>query len=197
MDDQPNNQPTPRPAGQPPVLLGGQLSLDDVVLVAGGARVALAPGANERMAASRAVIEEKLRLGEVVYGVTTGFGSLAGVRLGPGPSRELQYGLLRSHAVGNGPLLGAGEVRAMLALRAHVLALGHSGVRPAVAEAFVALCNAGILPAVPERGSLGASGDLAPLAHLALPVIGEGAVLSGRAAAAGSGGPAAAAAGSG
>src|SRR5207237_10090380 len=99
---------------------------------------------------------------------------LANVRLQPDEVRRLQLDLLRSHAVAVGPPLGAWEVRAMLLLRAHVLALGHSGVRPELVERLVAFLNQDVLPVVPEQGSLGASGDLAPLAHLALPLIGGG-----------------------
>jgi histidine ammonia-lyase len=128
------------------------------------------------MQASRRIVDDKVSAGETVYGVTTGLGSLATVRLAPEEVRRLQHDLLRSHAVGVGPPLGEREVRAMLLLRAHVLALGFSGVRPVVAERLIEMLNRGILPVVPEQGSLGASGDLAPLAHLALPLIGEGAV---------------------
>src|SRR5206468_7480635 len=113
---------------------------------------------------------------QTVYGVNTGLGSLANVRLGPDEVRQLQHDILRSHAVGVGPSLGTLEVRAMLLLRAHVLALGHSGVRPIVVERLIDFLERDLLPVVPEQGSLGASGDLAPLAHLALPLIGEGAV---------------------
>jgi histidine ammonia-lyase len=128
------------------------------------------------MDASRQVVIAALESGAVVYGVTTGFGSLADVRLTADHSTALQHGLLRSHAVAVGNELAPEEVRAMLALRAHVLALGHSGVRREVALRFVEMLDADMLPVVPEQGSLGASGDLAPLAHLGLPVIGEGEV---------------------
>ena len=158
------------------VLIGEQLSIDDVVAVAGGARAKLSPEAARRMGASRAVVERKVEAGETVYGVTTGLGSLASVRLQPDEVRRLQHDLLRSHAVAVGPSLSEWEVRAMLLLRAHVLALGYSGVRPVVAERLLEFLEHDVLPVVPERGSLGASGDLAPLAHLALPLIGEGEV---------------------
>jgi histidine ammonia-lyase len=159
------------------VALGGQLTLADVVAVARGeAGVTITPEALERIDAARAVVDRALREGAVVYGVTTGFGSLADVRLEPEQSAALQHGLLRSHAVAVGPELSDEEVRAMLALRAHVLALGHSGVRRQVAQRFVELLEHDILPVVPEQGSLGASGDLAPLAHLALAAVGEGVV---------------------
>lgn len=159
-----------------PVALGERLGLAEVVSVAHGAPVSLGPGALERIDAARAVVTGALERGEVVYGVTTGFGSLADVRLSPEHSRALQHGLLRSHAVAVGRELPAPEVRAMLALRAHQLALGHSGVRREVVQRFADLLTLDLLPVVPEQGSLGASGDLAPLAHLALVVIGEGEV---------------------
>lgn len=162
----------PRPDA--PAVLGEPLSLADVVDVAEGRPVALSQSAVHRMQETRSVVERYLRSGAVVYGITTGFGSLAGVRLAASQAEELQHGLLRSHAVGTGDPLGPTEVRAMMALRAQTLALGHSGVRPALAEAFVELLNRQVCPVVPEQGSLGASGDLAPLAHLALVVVGEG-----------------------
>jgi len=159
-----------------PVEIGGALSIQDVAAAAGGERVVLGGSAAERMDASRRLVDQKVSAGETVYGVTTGLGSLATVRLEPDEVRRLQHDLLRSHAVGVGPPLSEWEVRAMLLLRAHVLALGYSGVRPLVAERLVEFLNRDVLPVVPEQGSLGASGDLAPLAHLALPLIGEGEV---------------------
>jgi histidine ammonia-lyase len=159
------------------VVLGEALTLDDVVAVARGEEVALAPAAAERMERARRVVETVLDAGDTVYGVNTGLGSLATVRLAPDELRRLQHDLLRSHAVGVGPPLGEREVRAMLLLRAQVLAMGHSGVRPVLAERLVEFLNRECLPIVPEQGSLGASGDLAPLAHLALPLVGEGEVL--------------------
>jgi histidine ammonia-lyase len=158
------------------VTIGEQLTINDVVEVARGEPVELSSAARERMDRSRRVIEAKVAAGETVYGVTTGLGSLANVRLEPDEVRRLQRDLLRSHAVGVGPSLGDWEVRAMLLLRAHVLALGHSGVRPEIVDRLLEFLNRDVLPIVPERGSLGASGDLAPLAHLALPLIGEGEV---------------------
>jgi histidine ammonia-lyase len=159
-----------------PVVVGEPLTLDDVLAVARGDSVELSPAAAARMEAARAVVDRKVDSGDTVYGVTTGLGSLANVRLEPNEVRRLQHDLLRSHAVGVGPALQEWEVRAMLLLRAHVLALGHSGVRPVVVQRLLDLLNQEILPIVPEQGSLGASGDLAPLAHLALPLIGEGEV---------------------
>jgi histidine ammonia-lyase len=159
------------------VRLGTPLRLDDVVAVARReASPQIADEAERRIVASRAVVERALTEGAVVYGVTTGFGSLADVHLLPEQSAQLQLGLVRSHAVAVGPELPADEVRAMLVLRAHVLALGYSGVRPETARRFVELIEHDILPVVPEQGSLGASGDLAPLAHLALAAVGEGEV---------------------
>jgi histidine ammonia-lyase len=156
------------------VPVGGSLSIEDVVAVARGERVELPAAAWARLEASRRAVEEKVAAGETVYGVTTGLGSLATVRLAPDQLRRLQHDLLRSHAVGVGPPFSDEEVRAMLLLRAHVLALGYSGVRPVLVERLVELLNRGVVPVVPEQGSLGASGDLAPLAHLALPLVGEG-----------------------
>ena len=147
-----------------------------MVDVAHGRSAALTEEVLRRVDASRQVVVAALEGGAVVYGVTTGFGSLAEVRLTPEHSTALQHGLLRSHAVAVGNELSPDEVRAMLALRAHVLALGHSGVRREVVVRFVEMLERDFLPVVPEQGSLGASGDLAPLAHLALPVIGEGEV---------------------
>ena len=158
------------------VALGGSLELADIVAVAKGAPVEVGEAALRRVDSASAVVVGALERGDVVYGVTTGFGSLADVRLTPEHSTALQHGLLRSHAVAVGPSLSAAEVRAMLALRTHVLALGYSGVRREVVQRFADLLALDLLPVVPEQGSLGASGDLAPLAHLALPVIGEGEV---------------------
>jgi histidine ammonia-lyase len=159
-----------------PVLVGEALSIDDVVAVARGEQATLSSRAAERMGRSRKVVEEKVAAGETVYGLTTGLGSLANVRLADEDVRRLHHNLLRSHAVGVGQPLSEWEVRAMLLLRAHVLALGHSGVRPVIVERLLDFLDRGVLPVVPEQGSLGASGDLAPLAHLALPLIGEGEV---------------------
>ncbi len=170
----------PAPTDRRVIELGEPLLIDDVVAVAsGGATALLGAEAIGRMEASRRVVEEALDSGAVVYGVTTGFGSLADVRLSAEHASALQHGLVRSHAVAVGPELSRSEVRAMLVLRAHVLALGCSGVRPAVARRFVELLEHDIWPVVPEQGSLGASGDLAPLAHLALGALGEGTVNAG------------------
>ena len=150
------------------------MRLEDVVAVARGDRVDLASSAASRIDAAREVVRAKAAAGETVYGVTTGFGSLADVRISTDETAELQHAILRSHATSVGRPLAREEARAMLLLRAHVLALGHSGVRRAVVDRMVELLNLDLVPVVPERGSLGASGDLAPLAALALPLIGGG-----------------------
>jgi histidine ammonia-lyase len=136
--------------------------------------VRLADEAAGRIEASRAVVERLVASGATVYGVTTGFGDLADVRIEPSQTAELQRNLIRSHAAGVGEPLPDDVVRAMLLLRANTLAIGLSGVRLAVPQLLIDLLNAGIHPVIPRRGSVGASGDLAPLAHLALVVIGEG-----------------------
>jgi histidine ammonia-lyase len=136
--------------------------------------VAIAPGARARMAASRATIEQILEAGQTVYGVNTGFGKLSDVRIPHESLAQLQTNLVRSHSGGVGNPLSELEARAMLLLRANVLAKGFSGNRPELVDLLVAMLNAGVHPVIPEKGSVGASGDLAPLAHLALVVIGEG-----------------------
>ena len=157
------------------VLDGQPLTLADIESVALAARpVSIAPDAVARVTQSRALIEQILAAGQTVYGVNTGFGKLSDVRIPPEKLTELQFNLVRSHAGGVGQPLSEGESRAMLLLRANVLAKGFSGVRPALLQLLVALLNAGVHPVIPEKGSVGASGDLAPLAHLALVVIGEG-----------------------
>jgi len=161
-----------------PIRLGEELALEDVVAVARGAPVELSQEAARRMRAARAVVEAKVAAGETVYGVTTGFGSLASVRIPPEAAQALQSAIVRSHATAVGPALSREEARAMLALRAHVLALGRSGVRVELVDRMVEMLNRDLVPVVPEQGSLGASGDLAPLACLALPLIGEGEVLA-------------------
>ncbi|MBA3363056.1 MAG: histidine ammonia-lyase [Actinobacteria bacterium] len=160
------------------VAIGEALALADVAAVAAGADVSFSPAPRERVAAARRVVEDAVASGEVVYGVTTGFGALANVRIDPTQAADLQHGIVRSHATAVGRPLSRPEARAMLLLRAHVLALGHSGVRPALIDLMVQMLNADVIPAVPEQGSLGASGDLAPLANLALPMIGAGEVLT-------------------
>ncbi len=160
----------------PSLLISGRdLTLASVVEVARGRRqVELADDAAGRMRASRAVIERLVEDGATVYGVTTGFGDLADVRIEPSQTAELQRNLVRSHAAGVGAPLPDDVVRAMLLLRANALAVGLSGVRVEIVELLAGMLNAAIHPVVPSRGSLGASGDLAPLAHIALVLIGEG-----------------------
>ena len=156
-------------------LTGRDLTIANVIEVARGRReVSLAPEAAERMRATRAVIERLVTEGATVYGVTTGFGDLADTRIAPGQAANLQKNLVRSHAAGVGDPLPDEVVRAMLLLRANALAVGLSGVRVQLVELLVDMLNAAVHPVVPSRGSLGASGDLAPLAHVALVLIGEG-----------------------
>ena len=159
-----------------PLTLDGQpLTLAEIEAVSLAARpVAVAPAALARVAQCQTLIEEILAAGETVYGVNTGFGKLSDVRIPPGSLAQLQKNLVRSHAGGVGQPLSEAEARAMLLLRANVLAKGFSGCRSALVELLVALLNAGVHPVIPEKGSVGASGDLAPLAHLALVATGEG-----------------------
>lgn len=157
------------------VTIGRKLDLHEVVRIArGGPQLGLHPDARERLATTRTHLESGLAQGRTMYGVNTGFGALSDTTVPPDRLAELQRNLLRSHAVGVGEPLPAPVVRALLALRAHTLALGHSGVTPKLLDGLIGLHNAGVIPVVPRQGSVGASGDLAPLAHLALPLIGEG-----------------------
>ena len=158
-------------------LSGRPLSLTEIAAVAHGENpVQIAASARPGILASRKVIEEIVRRDKVVYGVNTGFGKLSDMRIAHDDLRALQLNLVRSHACGIGHPLSEPEVRAMMLLRANVLALGFSGVRPEVIELLCEMLNRGVHPVVPEKGSVGASGDLAPLAHLALSLIGEGEV---------------------
>ena len=161
------------------VTLRGQgLTEDQVVSVARrGEKVTLAAEAKAGMLKSRALVEKAASSKEPVYGVSTGFGALAGTRIAPLRQPELQIALIRSHAAGVGPPVAAEVVRAMMLLRARTLAMGYSGVRPVVAESLVAMLNAGVVPLVPVYGSVGCSGDLAPLAHMGLALVGEGEVI--------------------
>jgi len=154
---------------------GQKLTLAEIEAVAlHRCPVAIAPAARERVAASRALIEQIVAAGQTVYGVNTGFGKLSDVRISDENLAQLQTNLVRSHAGGVGQPLSEAEARAMLLLRANVLAKGFSGTRIEVLQLLADLLNAGVHPVIPEKGSVGASGDLAPLAHLALVVIGEG-----------------------
>lgn len=163
-----------------PLLLAGQpLSLEEIAAVALNHRlVAVDPTALPGIQASRRTIDTLLARGGTAYGVNTGFGKLSDMRIEPGEVQALQRNLVRSHACGLGDPLPEDAVRAMLLLRANVLAKGCSGVRPELIEGLTALLNHRIHPVVPSRGSVGASGDLAPLAHLALPLIGEGEIFA-------------------
>lgn len=158
---------------------GSPLAADAVVAVARhAAQVRIAPPAVDAMARSRSLVEAHLGDDRPVYGLTTGFGALADVRISPEDLDRLQRNLIRSHAAGAGELLDAEVVRAMMLLRARTLSAGFSGVRPRVAQGLVDLLNHGVTPAVPSRGSVGASGDLAQLAHIALCLMGEGRALA-------------------
>ncbi|MDP3983676.1 MAG: histidine ammonia-lyase [Acidimicrobiia bacterium] len=159
------------------VIDGEPLSVEDVVAVAKRqVNVELGEGVAERMAPARQVVEEAISNEAIVNGITTGFGALASTRVGAEQAAELQVNLLRSHAAGVGPPLDDELVRAMLLLRARTLSQGFSGVRVEVVRRLVEMLQRDLLPVVPSQGSVGASGDLAPFAHLALPVIGEGKV---------------------
>jgi len=160
------------------VLGSAPLSLDALARVArGGVEVSIGAAAQSRLAIARAVVDRIVALGPdapAVYGVNTGFGALAERRISPEQIAALQKNLVRSHAAGVGPPLPTDVVRALMLLRAQVLASGHSGARPACCELLVAMLNRRVHPCIPAQGSVGASGDLAPLAHLALAMIGEG-----------------------
>src|SRR5687768_10334790 len=156
-------------------LTGQPLSLSQIAQVAyGQTSIEVAPSAHARIQASRKVIEEIVAKNGVVYGVSTGFGKLADVHIPTDELRQLQLNLVRSHACGVGRPLSIPEVRAMMLLRVNVLVLGFSGIRLEVIELLCQLVNRGVTPFIPEKGSVGASGDLAPLAHLSLTLLGEG-----------------------
>src|SRR5438876_3641937 len=160
---------------------GASLTLEQLLAIADRDEpVALTDDARERVTASRAVVDARARGDEPADGINTGFGSFADVRIAAGELETLQLNLLRSHAAGVGDLLPVRTVRAIIALRANALAKGFSGISLEALDALIALANAGVHPAVPSRGSVGASGDLAPLAHLALVLIGEGEVIDER-----------------
>lgn len=161
------------------VLNGEHLALTDVRAVAAGARVALGGAARERLVRARAALDAALATGEAFYGINTGFGPFARTRISNAEIDTLQVNLIRSHASGFGTPLPEDVVRAMLVLRAHSIARGFSGVGPGLVEALLGLLNAGVVPLVPEHGSVGASGDLAPLAHIGLALLGEGEVIAG------------------
>ncbi|HSS60139.1 MAG TPA: histidine ammonia-lyase [Candidatus Limnocylindrales bacterium] len=159
-------------------LRGAGLTEDQVVAVARrGEKVALAAAARTKMQRSRALVERVAASREPVYGVSTGFGALAGTRVAPLRQPELQIALVRSHAAGVGAPVDVEVVRATMLLRARTLAMGMSGVRPLLAEGLIGMLNESITPVVPRYGSVGCSGDLAPLAHIALGLVGEGEVV--------------------
>jgi len=156
-------------------LTGNDLTFDQLHRIAlDHEPVSLSPAAAERMAASRAVVDKLVASGKTAYGINTGFGKLASVRISSEQVRQLQVNLVRSHACGVGEPLSKSETRALMLLRANALAKGLSGVRPSIVETLCTMLNAGVHPVIPSQGSVGASGDLAPLAHLAHVVIGEG-----------------------
>ncbi|HSE33703.1 MAG TPA: histidine ammonia-lyase [Pyrinomonadaceae bacterium] len=158
-------------------LNGQPLTLNQISAVANRReQVSLSASARGRVEAARQVVEQIVDEGRTVYGVNTGFGKLSDVSIARGDLRQLQLNLVRSHACGLGNPLSEREARAMLLLRANVLTAGFSGARPIVIETLIAMLERGVTPVIPEKGSVGASGDLAPLAHLALAVIGEGEV---------------------
>jgi histidine ammonia-lyase len=160
---------------------GASLTLEQTAEVADGAVVSLAATARPRIERARRFVEDIVSRGEVVYGINTGFGALSEVTIPPEKLRELQVNLVRSHSCGVGDPLPERVVRAMMLQRANVLAKGYSGCRLEVIDVLLRMLNSGVHPVIPSRGSVGASGDLAPLAHLALVVIGEGeAVYRGR-----------------
>lgn len=159
---------------------GESLDISTVVTVARSwqrpetIRVKLAPKATERVRACREAVERLVAGKEIVYGITTGFGAFKDRLIAPDETAQLQQNLLMSHAVGVGPPLPEATVRAMMLIRANTLAKGHSGIRQETLEALLALLNHGVHPIIPAQGSVGASGDLAPLAHMALVLIGLG-----------------------
>src|SRR6266705_576948 len=154
---------------------GRSLDLEDVIAVARDREaVRLAPAAAKRVDASRRALEKVVATGTLAYGIKTGFGDLASVAISEADVRTLQLNLLRSHAIGQGPPLRRDEVRAAILLRANTLAMGYSGVRRVLVTRLLDFLNRGVHPVIPSRGSLGASGDLAPLAHLGLVLVGEG-----------------------
>src|ERR1700726_5354794 len=157
------------------ILTGNDLSFEQLRAVAlQHDSVSLHPSAIERMKVSRAVVDKLVASGATAYGINTGFGKLASVRISPEQVSQLQVNLVRSHACGVGEPLNESETRAMILLRANALAKGLSGIRPHVVDTLCKMLNAKVHPVIPSQGSVGASGDLAPLAHLAQVLIGEG-----------------------
>jgi histidine ammonia-lyase len=163
------------------VIDGRSLTVAEVVRVArqSGVRVTVDPAARQALLRSRQLVEQAVATGRTMYGINTGFGKLANIRIASDQLDQLQVNLIRSHAAGVGTPLPATVVRAIMLLRANVLLRPTSGVRPELVDALVAMLGAGVVPLVPEQGSVGASGDLAPLSHIALALMGEGEVLDG------------------
>ena len=154
---------------------GESLTIDDVVLVARfGKKVELAVPAIELIKKSRDVIEDAIKEGRTIYGVNTGFGELSNVSIGLEDLAKLQVNLIRSHSVGVGEPFPIDVVRGIMLLRANALAKGYSGVRVEVIITLIEMLNSGVTPVVPQQGSVGSSGDLAPLAHMVLVMLGEG-----------------------
>ncbi|MBW7455960.1 aromatic amino acid lyase, partial [Paenibacillus sepulcri] len=148
---------------------GGTMTIEQVVRVARyKERVQISQSCLDQMAISRAYVEKLLREKRVVYGLTTGFGKFSDTYISAEDTKRMQLNLIRSHACGIGPPLTEEAVRATMLLRVNALSLGYSGIRPGVVQLLVDMLNAGVTPVIPEQGSLGASGDLAPLSHLAL-----------------------------
>ena len=161
-------------AGEIMIGPAGITAADVVAVARRQARVRLAPAALDAMATSRSVVDDLAAAPTPAYGISTGFGALATRHISPDLRAKLQLSLIRSHAAGAGDPVEREVVRALMLLRLKTLASGRTGIRPVVAETLAAMLNAGITPVVPEHGSLGCSGDLAPLAHCALVLIGEG-----------------------
>jgi histidine ammonia-lyase len=161
------------------VIDGNSLKLSDVIKVAvGHEKVQLSESGRQAMLASRNYIESCITRGETMYGVNTGFGAFSQVRINDNQIEELQRNLIRSHCAGVGKPFAAPVVRALMLLRANTLARGQSGVRPLLVEKLIELLGKNVIPWIPEQGSVGASGDLAPLSHLALSLMGEGYVMA-------------------
>jgi histidine ammonia-lyase len=157
------------------IINGENLTINDIVHVARNhAKVTLSPKAKEKIRQSRQVLEQLIREKKTIYGVTTGFGAFGNVPIQPKDIRELQLNLIRSHSAGVGEPATTEVVRAMMLLRANTLAKGYSGIRLETLETLIAMLNKGVHPIVPEQGSVGASGDLAPLSHMTLALMGEG-----------------------
>ncbi|NME96026.1 aromatic amino acid lyase, partial [Clostridium cochlearium] len=157
------------------VLTGNDLTLEELVLVAReGYKVSLSEEAKKNVLESRKIIDDIVENEKVVYGVTTGFGEFCNVSISKEDCKTLQENLIRSHACGYGPKFSTDIVRAIMLTRANALSKGYSGIRMETLNTLISMLNAGVHPQIPEKGSLGASGDLAPLAHMVLPMLGLG-----------------------